>query len=96
MTRMFAAWLSRKWKRRTDPQLAQAYQVTFSTAQGQLVLQHLLDEVYCQTCPVQDALALAVHNGRRSVVQEILENIDSAQDPQKYTYTEELTHAGRA
>jgi hypothetical protein len=67
--------------------------VTFSTAQGQLVLQHLLDEVYCQTCPVQDPIALAMHNGRRSVVQEILENIDSANDPAKYTYTEELTHA---
>jgi hypothetical protein len=76
--------------------LAHAYQVTFSTAQGQLVLQHLLDEVYCQTCPVQDPIALAMHNGRRSVVQEILENIDSANSPTKYTYTEELTHAGGA
>jgi hypothetical protein len=93
MTRRFTDWLSQKWRRRTDPQLAQAYQVTFSTAQGQLVLQHLLDEVYCQTCQVQDALALAVHNGRRSVVQEILENIDAANEPTKYALTEELTHA---
>jgi hypothetical protein len=93
MTRLFTNWLSHKWRRRTDPQLAQAYQVTFSTAQGQLVLQHLLDEVYCQTCPVQDSIALAMHNGRRSVVQEILENIDEANNPPKYTYTEELNHA---
>jgi len=93
MTRLFTNWLSQKWRRRTDPALAHAYQVTFSTAQGQLVLQHLLDEVYCQTCPVQDSIALAMHNGRRSVVQEILENIDSAQDPTKYTLTEDALSA---
>ena len=57
MTKLFKAWLGQKWRRRTDPQLAQAYQVTFSTAQGQLVLQHLLDEVYCQTCPSIDPIA---------------------------------------
>jgi hypothetical protein len=93
MTKLLKSWLGQKWRRRTDPQLAQAYQVTFSTAQGQLVLQHLLDEVYCQTCPSIDPIAIALHNGRRSVVQEILENIDSAQDPIKYTYTEDALSA---
>jgi len=93
MTRPFINWLSRKWQRRLDPALAQAYQVTFSTAQGQLVLQHLMDEVYCQICPSIDPIALALHNGRRSVIQEILENIDEAQSPTKYTLTEESTYA---
>jgi hypothetical protein len=94
VTRRFTEWLGQKWRRRTDPALAQAYQVTFSTAQGQLVLQHLLDEIYCQTCPTRDQIDLATHNGRRSVVQEILENIDAANEPMKYTLTQEMTHAG--
>jgi ribulose kinase len=85
MTRIFSEWLASKWQPGTDQkQLMQAYQVTFSTVQGQQVLQHLLDEVYCQTCPVHDPIALATHNGRRSVVHEMLENIDVAQNPKKY------------
>lgn len=92
MTR-FKDWLSRKWTRQLDPGLMQAYQLTFSSLHGRLVLQHLLDEVYCQTCPVNDPIALATHNGRRSVVQELLENIDVAESPGKYTPREELTHA---
>lgn len=93
MRRTIQDWLSHKWSRRLDPSLSQAYQVTFSSLQGRLVLQHLMDEVYCQTCPVNDPIALATHNGRRSVVQEILENIDIATSPEKYTPREELTHA---
>lgn len=85
MTRFFKDWLSFKWRKTLDPHLAQAYQVTFSSLQGREVLQHLLDEVYCQTCPMNDPIALATHNGRRSVVQEILENIDIGAQPQKYT-----------
>jgi hypothetical protein len=93
MTRRFTEWLGQKWRREPDTSLGLAYQVTFSTAHGQLVLQHLLDNVYCQTCPTHDPIALATHNGRRSVIQEILENIDMANDPVKYTYKEELMHA---
>jgi hypothetical protein len=88
----FTEWLSQKWRRSLDPQLGQAYLITFSTIQGRQVLQHLLDEVYCQTCPVHDPIALATHNGRRSVVQEILENIDLAERPDKYTPREDVTH----
>ncbi len=77
----FTEWLSSKWGRETDPSLLQAYQVTFSTPQGRMVLKHLLDEIYCQTCPTMEPIALATHNGRRSVVQEILQNIDSAEKP---------------
>jgi hypothetical protein len=93
MTRTLKDWLTRKWQRGLDPGLAQAYQVTFTSLHGRQVLQHLLDEVYCQTCPVNDPIALATHNGRRSVVQEMLENIDMASSPDKYTVKEELTHA---
>lgn len=84
MTRRLADWLTRKWQRADVAELHQAYQVTFSTVYGQLVLQHLLNEVYCQTCPSLDPLALATHNGRRSLVQEMLENIDQAEHPDRY------------
>jgi len=86
------AWISQKWRRSLDPNLGQAYLATFSTIQGRQVLQHLLDEVYCQTCPVHDPIALATHNGRRSVVQEILENIDLSERPDKYLPREDVTH----
>lgn len=92
MTR-FIEWLSAKWSRETDPSLLQAYQVTFSTPQGRMVLKHLLDDVYCQTCPNMEPIALATHNGRRSVVQEILENIDRAEKP--IVFNEQETYADR-
>ncbi len=89
----FADWLGSKWRKRLDAHLAQSYQVTFSSLQGREVLQHLMDEVYCQVCPVNDPIALATHNGRRSVVQEILEAIDIGEQPDKYSPREETTHA---
>ena len=83
MTR-FAEWLIRKWDRSPQPQLAQDYQLTFSTPSGSRVLTHLLDQVYCQIYEGSDPLAMAMHNGRRSLVHEILENIDLAEQPDKY------------
>jgi hypothetical protein len=87
MTRRLRDWLGRKWFRQQSPLLAQAYQVTFATAEGRLVLQHWLDEVYCRVCHSQDPIALAMHNGRRSVIHEILEAIDMAEQPDKYMTT---------
>lgn len=92
MTKILREWFGSKWRKRLDPSLAKSYQITFSTVQGREVLQHLLDEVYCQTCPVNDPIALATHNGRRSLVQEILENVDMAEQPDKYEL-KEMTHA---
>lgn len=83
MTR-FTEWLAHKWNRGTVAAVAQDYQVAFSTAQGQRVLQHLLDSVYCTVYEGTDPIAAALHNGRRSLVQEILENIDLADSPEKY------------
>ncbi len=79
MTTRFAQWLKRKWQRPHGDELDQAYQVTFSTPQGQLVLQHLLNEVYCQVCLSTDPIVLATHNARRTVVHEMLENIERAE-----------------
>ena len=89
MTRRFSQWLNRKWHRAEGAELLHAYQVTFSTPHGQLVLQHLLNEIYCQTCPTLEPIALAAHNGRRSVVQEILENIDTAESPVRFPHEQE-------
>ena len=91
MTRRFTQWLAQKWVRTLPEQLLRDYQVTFGSLEGQRVLQHLLNETYCQVCPVTDPIALATHNGRRSVVQEILENIEQAE--RVPTLNEDYTHA---
>lgn len=80
----FTEWLTRKWDRSPQPLLAQDYQVCFSTPHGQRVLTHLLDQVYCQIYEGTDPIAAATHNGRRSLVHEILENLDVAENPNKY------------
>lgn len=82
--RRLTEWLTRKWDRRPHSSLAQDYQVTFSTEHGRRVLTHLLDAVYCQVYEGCDPIEAAMHNGRRSLVQEILENIDVAESPEKY------------
>lgn len=82
MTR-FHQWLQRKWQP-LPSDLMQSYQRTFASADGQRVLQHLIDSVYATTCEQTDGVALATHNGRRSVVQELLHNIDLAEWPDKY------------
>lgn len=86
-------WLPTKWQRTLPLDVLRAYAATFSTPDGRVVLQHLMDEVYCTTCPTNDPIALATHNGRRSVVQELLENLDVAEQPQKYTPHEETVSA---
>lgn len=77
-------WLTRKWQPVVTDDVLRAYQVTFSTPEGQAVLQHLMDAVYCQVYTGHDPVELATHNGRRSLVQEMLENIDKAANPGKY------------
>jgi hypothetical protein len=77
-------WLSRKWQPVVTEEVLRAYQITFSTPEGQVVLQHLMDAVYCQIYTGHDPVELAMQNGRRSVVHELLENIDKAANPGKY------------
>ena len=84
MTKRFRDWLSRKWSRQPDSTLPEAYRVTFSTLDGQRVLQHLLDSVYCTCYEGTDAVGLAQHEGARRVVHEILVNVDLGEQPQKY------------
>ena len=83
MMKRIGQWLVMKW-RPADRSMAQAYSATFATSYGQQVLQHLLDTVYCQVYEGNDPMQMAMHNGRRSVIQEILENIDHAENSLKY------------
>ena len=86
------AWFARKWQTQDADQLRLAYQVTFASAQGQQVLQHLLDSIYCQVYEGTDAQSALVFNARRAVIHEILYNIDVAQRPQHYGFTPGDTH----
>lgn len=55
-------------------QIQHAYQRFFASGDGQIITQHLLDTVYntvYEGCDPQEAL---VHNARRTVIQEILDN----------------------
>ena len=68
-----------------DPSVLKAYQTTFTgSPSGQLVLQHLMDNIYCTVYEGTDVQAALVHNARRGVIHEILQNIDAAERPDKY------------
>lgn len=84
MTSRFMSWLTHRWRPVQPDPLRQSYRVTFSTLHGQQVLQHLLDSVYCQVYEGTDPQAALVQNARRSVIHEILQNIDMAESPDKY------------
>ena len=81
MTKRFLQWLDRKWQPVDQTGLREAYQVTFSTLYGQQVLQHLIDQSYATICESNHPIDLAAHNARRSVVHDILINIDVAAQP---------------
>ena len=89
-------WFKSKWGS-SPPDLAKAYFIAFSTDPGQRVLRHLLDHVYCTVYEGVDPQAALVHNARRSVVQEILMNIDAGENPDKYlVHMEESDAFGRS
>jgi len=85
----FYSWLIYKWKYDYDKSLLESYYITFSTEHGQRVLHHLLDSVYCTIYEGLDPIMMATLNGRRSLVHEILENIDQVERPNKHTITME-------
>lgn len=70
--------------------LLQSYQLAFNNYHAQVVLQHLLDDIYCTVYKGTDPIELAYHNGRRSVIDDILRNIDYATQPAKYEPVENM------
>jgi len=96
MIHILKRWLTRKWQQPSSDTL-QAYHATFSSPDGQLVLAHLLDNIYFQAPVTTDPNTALVNNARRSVIQEILVNIDAGEHPNKYNTTEteaEDSHVG--
>lgn len=85
MLRSITEWLKHPFKEQENKELLDALNVTFSTLYGQRILQHWLDSVYCTVYVGTDPIELAYHNGRRSVIQEVLVSLDQARDPVKYS-----------
>lgn len=77
-------WLKHPFEIQDSKDLLDAYNNTFSPLSGQRVIQHLLDSIYCSVYVGTDSIELAYHNGRRSVIQEVLVTLDQARAPQKY------------
>lgn len=94
MTRILREWLKRRWSREQDANLARAYHAAFSTLDGQRVLVHLLDNVYFKVYEGADPNIALVHNSRRSVIQDILENIDAGEFPSKYNVPVQVEENG--
>jgi len=83
LTARIFTWFQHRWVG-VDENLLKDYLVTFSGLQGQRVLQHLMDSVYCTVYEGSNRDEALIHNARRTVIQEILENLDRAEHPQKY------------
>jgi len=84
-------WLIQKWTRKKDDDTKQAYLAAFSSFHGRVVLDHLLTNIYMTIYEGTDPVAGAIHEGRRSVVHEILEIIDQGEQPEKYKVKVERT-----
>jgi hypothetical protein len=84
MKELLDRWFRVKWG--SLGVVAQDYQATFGTPAGQRVMAHLMDNVYCTIYEGSDPTAAAIHQGRRSVVHEILEVLDAVENPDKARY----------
>lgn len=89
MKRAFVEWFQHMWAsvEVTPRELANSYTATFSSAPGQVVLNDLLDKIYCSVYEGSDANEALVHNARRGVVDEILRNIDLGRNPGRFEPT---------
>src|SRR5262245_5037271 len=88
MREIIRQWLAWPWRTRAADadaaimaELAQSYLATFSGVHGTRVLLHLMDNVYCTVSSTDDPNAALVLNARRTVVEEILQNIEAAKRP---------------
>lgn len=84
MFKKLQEWLhSKKWVE-IDPNLARDYMVTFSTPEGQRVMRHLFDNIYCQVYAGNNHNDVVTFNARRTVIHEILVCIDIGEHPERY------------
>jgi hypothetical protein len=70
-----ARWCARRGCVPLPPQSIQhAYQRLFASPDGQVVMQHLLDNIFCTVYEGSEPDGAVIHNARRAVVLEILQN----------------------
>jgi hypothetical protein len=70
-----ARWFSRRGCVPLPPQsILYAYQRLFATPDGQVVMQHLLDNIFCTVYEGSEPDGAVIQNARRAVVLEILQN----------------------
>lgn len=76
-----------------------AYQRLFTSPDGQVVMQHLLDNIFCLVYEGTDVQETVIHNARRTVVMEILQNStiigDSVRSDVLDTLNQQESHATR-
>ena len=75
MLKEIVEWYRHRWLK-PDSDLLHAYQRCFNSPDGQRVIQHLLDTVYCSVYEGSDPTECVIHNARRSVVHEMLQLIN--------------------
>lgn len=85
----FWSWLEYKWDFSHPRVTPEDFLLTFSTDSGRRVLRHLLDTVYCDVYEGTDLNLCFAHNARRSLMHELLQNMDRAQHPMKYAQPEQ-------
>jgi hypothetical protein len=101
ITNALLRWLQNKWRPpvetgdQAERAIAFAYHATFGSLHGQIVLQHLMDNVYCTVYEGNDSILATAHNARRSVVHEILVRIDQGEHPLKYEVQMETEDGSR-
>lgn len=83
------SWLRRMWQPQDAAQLLRDYHEVFGGPAGQRLLQHWIDSVYATVYDGTSDRQAVLHEGRRSFVHEVLENLDRAENPEKYRVREE-------
>ena len=85
---VFTRWLNRKWQPAQTQaefnQLTEAFGLCFATEHGRIVLNDLLDNIYCTVCDSDDPYKVVAHNAQRKTIQYILLELDKAYHPEKY------------
>jgi len=66
-------------------EVLRAYAGFYGSFDGQIVLNHLLETVFFQVYRGTDPYESVAFNARRAVIFEILENIETARNPQRFT-----------
>jgi len=96
MLKAVKEWFQHRWLVNVDEtDTWKDYQATFGSVPGQRVLQHLMDNLYCTIYGGTDPNEALAHNARRSVVHEILLNLENPNKTAVKVETGEANALGR-